>query len=115
MTTATPVVLFDTQFASDTDTEMFVSPEEGAGTTVDKFTATNTDSVTRTITVRLVPPDETPTGTDFLIVDAQTLTTGQRYLFPEVVGQMLAAGGSIRVQASAANVVIIRANGRNWT
>lgn len=114
MTTATPVVLFDTQYAPATDTEMFASPSEGAGTTVDKFTATNRDSVTRTITVRLVPPDGAPTGTDF-VIKTVTLTAGQCYLFPEVVGQMLEAGGGIWLEASAADVITVRANGRNWT
>ena len=110
----TKVVLFDTQFAPATDTEMFESPTEGAGTIIDKMTATNIDSVNRSITARIVPPDGTPTGTDFLIKTA-TLTAGQCYLWPEVVGQMLAAGGTLRLEASAAGVIVVRASGRNET
>ena len=111
----TKIILFDTQFAPAADTSMFESPLEGAGTLIDKFTATNLDSVTRSISVRLLPPGETPTGTDFTIVQAKALTAGQCYLMPEIVGQMLAAGGAIWVEASAAGVISIRANGRNET
>lgn len=110
--TTTKAVLFDTQFAPATDTEMFESSTEGAGTIVDKMTATNVDSVNRSITVRLVPPDGTPTGTEFLIKTV-VLTAGQCYLWPEVVGQMLAPGGTLRLEASAASVIVVRASGRN--
>jgi hypothetical protein len=113
--TTTKVVLFDTQFAPATDTEMYSSPSEGAGTVVDKFTATNTDSVNRSIQVRLVPPDGTPTGTSFVIVVDKVLSAGQTYLFPEVVGQMLAAGGALWLEASAADTIVVRANGREET
>lgn len=111
--TTTKTVLFDTQYAPAVDTAMFTSPSEGLGTTIDKFTATNRDTVTRTITVRLVPPDEAPTGTDFVVVIAKALAANQTYLMPEIVGQMLNAGGAIWVEASAANVIVIRASGRN--
>ena len=111
------VVLFDTQYVPATETEMFASPDTSTsmvGTLIDKFTTTNQDSATRTVVVKLVPPDGTPTGTEFTIKTA-TLTAGQCYLWPEVVGQMLAAGGSIRMDCDAANVVVTRASGRNFT
>lgn len=113
--TATKAVLFDTQYAPAADAEMFASDAQGAGTVIDKMTATNVDSVTHTVTVRLVPPSESPTGTDFTIVVAKALAAGQTYLFPEIVGQMLAPGGAIWMGADAANVIVTRANGRNDT
>lgn len=108
-------VLFDTQFAPAADTSMFASDAVGSGTIIDKFTATNTDSSNHAISVRLVPPSETPTGTDFTVVVEKVLAAGQTYLFPEIVGQMLAPGGAIWMQADAANVLVVRANGRNDT
>jgi len=109
---ATNVVLFDTQYVPATETEMFASPDDGAGTIIDKFTTTNLDSVTRTILVRLVPAGETPTGVDF-IVKSKQLAAGQCYLWPEIAGQMLDAGGSIRMDCDAADIVTTRASGRN--
>lgn len=109
------VVLFDTQYLPVTDTEMFASPEEGEGTMVDKLVAVNQDTVNRTVTVRIVPPDETPTGTEFAITINKVLSPGVPYLFPEIVGNLITAGGALRMEASAANVVLARGNGRNWT
>lgn len=111
---ATPIVLFDTQYAPDTDTAMFTSPGEGSGTIVDKLSAYNSDSVTRTVTVRVVPSGETPTGTDFTVVTKQ-IAAGSTYLFPEVVGQLINADGALYVQASAPGVIVMRCNGRNYT
>ena len=111
----TKAVLFDTQYAPAVDSEMFTSDVQGAGTVIDKMTATNIDSVTHTVSVRLVPPSGTPTGTEFVIVVAKALAAGQTYLFPEIVGQMLAPGGAIWMDADAANVIVTRANGRNDT
>lgn len=111
---ATNVVLFDSQYLPATDTEMFASPSDGAGTIIDKITSTNQDVVNRTVAARLVPPSGTPTGTDFLIFE-KTLTPGQCYLWPEIVGQMLAASGAVWMSATAADVVVSRASGRNLT
>ena len=111
------VVLFDTQYVPATETEMFASPDSSTtmiGTIVDKMTATNLDTASRTVTVRLVPPDGTPTGTEFVVVQ-KTINAGQAYLFPEIVGQLLAAGGSLRMDCDAADVVVTRASGRNFT
>jgi len=111
---ATNVVMFDSQYLAATESEMFASPSDGAGTIIDKITSTNQDSVNRTAAVLLVPPGETPTGTNFQIFE-KTLTPGQCYLWPEVVGHMLAAGGAVWMGASAADVVLAKASGRNLT
>lgn len=108
-------VLFDTQYLPAVDTEMYVSPEEGGGTLVDKVSATNTDSVTRTVTVRIYPPGESPTGTEFIIVQAKQILAGATYLFPEVVGQLINAGGSLHMEGSAPGVIVARASGREIT
>jgi hypothetical protein len=114
MTTA-KVVLFDTQFAPVAKAALFASPDGGLGTIVDKFTATNIDVTPRTVSVWVVPPGSTPVGNEFAVVMAKALAAGQCYLMPEVVGQMLASGGAIWVEASAASMVVVRANGRNET
>ncbi len=111
------VVLFDTQYVPATETEMFASPDSSTsmvGTRIDKMTSTNLDTVNHTVVVKLVPPDATPTGVEFTIKTV-TLTAGQCYLWPEIVGHLLSAGGSIRMDCDAADVVTTRASGRNFT
>lgn len=107
------VVLFDTQYAPAVDTDMYTVPD-GATTTIDKLVAYNGDSVNREVIVRLVPPEETPTGTEFTI-EPKTLAPGQTWLFPGIVGNILAEGAVIRVQAAAAGVVTVRGSGREDT
>lgn len=106
----TKVVLFDTQYASSVETEMYLTPDNTV-TTVDKMSAMNTDGTNREIIARLVPPEGTPTGTEF-IVDRKTISAGQTYLFPAIVGHILAAGGSITLQADADGVIVVRGSGR---
>lgn len=107
------VVLFDTQYAPSTETTKYTTPANIVAT-IDKLVARNTDTVARTVTVLLVPPDGTPTGTEF-IVEAKTLQPGQSWLFPAVVGNMLVEDGTIRLYADAPNVVVIRGSGREDT
>lgn len=112
--TTTNAVFFDTQSLPAVDTAMFESDSNGAGSIIDKFSVLNTDVGNQVVTVRLVPPSETPTGDDFVMAE-KTITPGQTYLFPELVGQFLSPGAAIWVQASAAGVVNGRASGRNFT
>lgn len=106
------LVLFDSKYAETADTEQFVSPPEGNGTVIDKFTATNQDSTTRSFTVRLVPPAG-GSGVDYAVI-TKNIAPGECYLFPQIVGQTLNAGGAITTQAAVANKILIRASGRNY-
>ena len=83
----------------------------GVTAIIDKFTATNYDTVARTISVNLVASAGSA-GNDNLIVKTKTLQPSETYTFPELVGQVIAPGGFISTIASTGASINIRASGR---
>lgn len=81
---------------------------------IDKFTATNTSGANVTISVNIVTVGGLPTNAN-LIVDARAIAPGETYTFPELVGQVLEAGGYISTLAGTAAALTIRASGREIT
>lgn len=81
---------------------------------IDKFTATNTSAANVTLSVNLVASGGSTSAAN-LIVDARTIAPDETYTFPELVGQVLEAGGFISTIASAATSLTIRASGREIT
>jgi len=81
---------------------------------IDKFTATNTSAGNVTISVNLVTSGGSA-GASNLVVDTRAIAPDETYTFPELVGQVLAAGGFISTIASAATSLTIRASGREIT
>ena len=81
---------------------------------IDKFTATNTSAANVTLSVNLVTSGGSASAAN-LIVDARTIAPDETYTFPELVGQVLEAGGFISTIASAATSLTIRASGREIT
>jgi hypothetical protein len=86
----------------------------GVTTIIDKFTATNYSALAATISVNLVTSADTA-GNQNLIVKTKTLQPSETYTFPELVGQVLAAGGFISTIAGTATAINIRASGREIT
>jgi hypothetical protein len=83
----------------------------GVSAIIDKFTATNYDTVARTLSVNLVQAAGAAAN-DNLIVKTKTLQADETYTFPELVGHVLVSGGTISTIASAASAITIRASGR---
>jgi hypothetical protein len=83
----------------------------GVTAIIDKFTATNYDTVARTISVNLVTSGGSA-GNDNLIVKTKTLQASETYTFPELVGQVIAPGGFISTIASTGTSLTIRCSGR---
>jgi len=83
----------------------------GVTAIIDKFTATNYDTVARTISVNLVASAGSA-GNDNLIVKTKTLQPSETYTFPELVGQVIAPGGFISTISSTGTSINIRASGR---
>jgi len=81
---------------------------------IDKFTATNTSAANVTLSVNLVASGGSASAAN-LIVDARTIAPDETYTFPELVGQVLEAGGFISTIASSASALTIRASGREIT
>lgn len=78
---------------------------------IDKFTATNYTATAATISVNLVAVSGSA-GNDNLIVKTKTIQPSETYTFPELVGQVIAAGGFISTIAGTASAINIRASGR---
>ena len=106
-------VLIPAKIAVASDTTQYTAPQ-GVTTIIDKFTATNYDTVARSITVNLVTSGDT-VGNANKIVASRTLQPNETYLFPELVGAALAPGGFISTLASNATGLNIRASGREVT
>ena len=80
-------------------------------TIIDKFTAVNYSAGAQTLSVNLVTK-ATSASNDNIIVQNVSLSAGETYMFPEIVGHVLAVGGFISTLASAADSISIRASGR---
>jgi hypothetical protein len=81
---------------------------------IDKFTVTNTNTVNVTFSVNLVASGGSA-GTANLIVKTRSIVPGETYLCPELVGQVLEAGGFISTLAGTATSLTIAASGREVT
>jgi hypothetical protein len=102
-------VLIPAKIAEASQTTQYTSTN--VSTIIDKFTATNYDTSTRTISVNLVTGFDNA-GNQNLIVKAKTLLPSETYTFPELVGHILAPGGYISTIASTGTAINIRASGR---
>ena len=81
---------------------------------IDKFTVTNTTGSTATIAVNLVASAGSAGATNCVLA-TKSVATGETYTCPEVVGQILEAGGFISTLAGTASALTISASGREVT
>lgn len=110
--TVTVAVLIPAKIAVASDTTQYTSTN--LSTIIDKFTATNYDTVVRTISVNLVTVSDTA-GNQNLITKTKALQPAETYTFPEIVGASLGPGDFISTIASNATGINIRASGRKVT
>jgi hypothetical protein len=78
---------------------------------IDKATITNTSGSNVTVSVNLVTVSGSA-GASNLIIDTRTIVPDETYLCPELVGQVLEAGGFISTIAGAATSLTMRVSGR---
>lgn len=110
--TVTAKCLVESKTAETAQSTQYTTPV-ATRTIIDKFTATNTSSATATLSVNLVEASATA-GAGNLIVKTVAIEAGKTYTLPEVVGQVLNAGGLISTLASGSGIVI-RISGREVT
>lgn len=101
------MILIQTKFAEAILTSEY---SQASAAIIDKFVANNVDTVDRTLTIHVVPESGTPGNSNKVCV--VTLSPGASYLVPELTGDTIHSGESIRVQADAASAIVIRATGR---
>jgi hypothetical protein len=107
--TVTVKVLIPAKTAEASQTTQYTA--SNVTTIIDKFTATNYSATAATLSVNLVTSGDTA-GNQNLITKAKTLAASEVYTFPEIVGQVLIAGGFISTIAGTATAINIRASGR---
>ena len=78
---------------------------------IDKATITNTSGSNVTVSVNLVTVSGSA-GASNLIIDTRTIVPDECYLCPELVGQVLEAGGFISTIAGTASALTMRVSGR---
>ena len=110
--TVTAKVLAEGQIVPATDTTIYTTPLS-VTTIIDKVTAANYDTVARTVTISIVASGGA-VG-DAYYIAKRTLAAKETYIWPEVVGQILAAGDYVSAIASNATGVNIRMSGREIT
>lgn len=103
--------LFSAKYAADTTPNTEYTTPSGKRTIVDKFTATNTDTATQTISINIVA-NTGSNGADNLIVKNKSIIAGATADLTEMQNQILASGDFIDVVASIADKIVIRASGR---
>ena len=107
--TVTVKVLIPAKTAESSQTTQYSA--SNVTTIIDKFTATNYSASAATISVNLVTSGDTA-GNQNLITKTKALAASEVYTFPEIVGQVLIAGGFISTIAGTATAINIRASGR---
>lgn len=103
-------VLIPAKIAENTQTTQYTAGNN-ITTIIDKFTATNYSGSSATLSVNIITVADTA-GNKNLIVKAKSLSAGETYTFPELVGQALEPGDFISTIASASSSLNIRSNGR---
>lgn len=110
--TVTVRVLVPAKIAENSQTTQYTAA--GVTTIIDKFTATNYSASAATISVNLVTVSGSA-GDSNLITKTKTLQPSEVYTFPELVGQVLTAGGFISTIAGTASAINMRVSGREIT
>lgn len=108
--TVTAKTLISSKFAANTDTVEYTAPAN-TRTIVDKFTATNTDSGSVTISVNIIEVGGS-VGSSNLVVKTKSVAAGATEDLSVLQNQILEAGEKISVIASVASKMVIRASGR---
>ena len=110
--TVTAKVLLEGTIIPNADTTVYTTPLSTT-TIIDKVTSANYDSVARTITISIVKSGSV-VG-DAYYIAKRTLAAKETYIWPEVVGQILAAGDFVSAISSNNTGVNLRMSGREIT
>lgn len=101
--------LLDAKYAENAQTTQYTAGS-GVRTVIDKFVGYNGTAGAVSLAVNIVPSGSAA-GASNLIV-SKSIAAGETYTFPEVVGQVLNAGGFVSTLAGAATSIVIRMSGR---
>lgn len=105
--TTTAKCLLEAKYAEDAQTTQYTAPT-GTRTIIDKFVGYSPAG--GTLTVNVVANAGSAGASNLLV--SKTLTAGETYTFPEIVGQILNAGDFVSTDTAVASTVVIRISGR---
>jgi hypothetical protein len=80
-------------------------------TIIDKFTVTNTSAAAVVFSVNLIIVSESA-GNENLIIKTKSISPNGTYTSPELIGQVLEAGGFISTLAGSGAALTVTASGR---
>lgn len=96
------------KFAENVQTAQYTAVD--CKTIITKFTATNNSGSAAALSVNLVP-NGGAASTANRVLNARIISAGECYICPELIGQVLEAGGFISTLAGAASAITISASG----
>lgn len=105
--------LFQAKFAQSANTNEYSAPSN-MRTIIDKFTATNTDSSSVTLSVYLIPSGQA-VADHYQIIKELSIAAGATRDLVELQNHILSPSETINVIAGTAGKVVIRASGREVT
>jgi hypothetical protein len=111
--TVTVKVLVPAKTAEAVQTVQYTAPA-ATKAIIDKFTATNYSASAATISVNLITAAGAAAGSN-LIVATKTIQPNGTYTFPELVGHVLEATGTISTLKAGTGDLNIRVSGREVT
>ncbi|WP_198079308.1 hypothetical protein [Acinetobacter calcoaceticus] len=106
------VNIIPSKYAEASQTTQYIA--ENCKTIIDKFTLTNTTASAVTFSCNLVLKATTASAANLVIKD-KSVSAGETYVCPELVGHSLEDGSFISTIASTADSLVIRASGREIT
>ena len=106
--TVTAKCLLESKIAEAAQTTQYTAT--GVRTIIDKVTGYNYTAGAVTLAINLVPSAGAAGAANLCVL--KTITAGETYTFPEVVGHVLNPGGFISTIAGAATSITIRMSGR---
>lgn len=105
-------VLIDAGYVSDSLATKYTATSVTA--IIDKFTATNTDSNARTLSVHLVPSGGSADATN-IVTSELSIAAGASVDLPEMKNHVLEPGDFIAAVGEVASKIVVRASGREVT
>lgn len=109
-TIAKPLVV--AQYAANSETTVYTA-SSGMRTILDKISAYNGTAGAVTLTIKIVPNGGSAGASNTLAV--KSIAAGATETFPEIIGQVLEAGGFVSLLAGAATSIVVRISGREVT
>lgn len=107
--TVTAKILVEAKFIEAVDTAQYAAT--GVTTILDRVTITNVSATPATASFNLVPPLGIVLSSN-VVMRPRVIQPGECYLSFELMGQVLAPGGSISGIAGTAAALVLRISGR---